>query len=135
MTAIQGGSLVWNERELSGMPSFLNTKAVLAGGVLAGIGASACCVGPLLLLSLGISGAWIGHLTALEHFRPLFVVLTAVFLGLAFWRLYVKPQRCSAADDCTAGRARTVQRILFWILAPITLTLVASPWVLPLFYR
>jgi mercuric ion transport protein len=117
------------------MPSFLNTKAALAGGVLAGIGASACCVGPLLLLSLGISGAWIGHLMALEHFRPLFMVLTAVFLGLAFWRLYLVPQSCTGSDGCTADRTRTVQRILFWILAPITLALVASPRILPLFYR
>jgi mercuric ion transport protein len=118
------------------MPSFLKTKAALAGGVLAGIGASACCVGPLLLLSLGIGEAWIGHLTALEPFRPLFIALTAVFLGIAFWRLYPVPQSCAASDGCVPGRrTRSVQRILFWILAPITLALVASPWILPLFYR
>ena len=117
------------------MPSLLNTKAALVGGVLAGIGASACCVGPLLLLSVGIGGAWIGHLTALEPFRPLFIVLTAVFLGLAFWRLYLVPRDCATGDSCIADRTRNVQRILFWILAPITLSLVASPWILPLFYR
>ena len=58
------------------MRSSLNAKMALAGGVLAGIGASACCVGPLLLLSLGVGGAWIGHLTALEPYRPVFIVLT-----------------------------------------------------------
>src|SRR5215469_17977690 len=99
---------------LLGMPSFLNTKAALAGGVLAGIGASACCVGPLLLLSVGIGGAWIGHLTALEPFRPLFVAMTAVFLGLAFWRLYLVPQSCATSDDCGVDRTRNLQRILFW---------------------
>jgi mercuric ion transport protein len=102
--------------------------------VLAGIGASACCVGPLLLLSVGIGGAWIGHLTALEPFRPLFIVLTVVFLGLAFWRLYLVPQSCTASG-CVADRTRKVQGTLFWILTPITLALVASPWMLPLFYR
>src|ERR1700746_2162387 len=55
--------------------SVRNTKTTLIGGVLAGIGASACCVGPLLLLSMGIGGAWIAHLTALEPYRPLFIVL------------------------------------------------------------
>ena len=66
------------------MRSPLNAKTTLVGGVLASIGASACCVGPLLLLSLGISGAWIGNLTALEPYRPVFISLVIVFLGLAF---------------------------------------------------
>jgi mercuric ion transport protein len=117
------------------MRLFLNTKAALVGGVMSGIGASACCVGPLLLLSVGIGGAWIGHLTALEPFRPLFIVVTAVLLGLAFWRLYLVPQSCATSDGCAVDRTRNVQRILFWILTPITLGLVASPWILPLLYR
>jgi mercuric ion transport protein len=112
-----------------------NAKLALAGGVLAGIGASACCVGPLLLLSLGIGGAWIGHLTALEPYRPIFIVLTTVFLGLAYRKLYLVPQSCALEDNCIAERTRHTQRILFWILAPVTLGLVASPWVLPIFYR
>jgi len=117
------------------MPSLLNTKAALVGGMLAGIGASACCIGPLLLLSLGIGGAWIGHLTALEPFRPLFIVLTAVFLGLAFWRLYIVPPPCAEDDLCVVNRTRRVQRLLFWIVTPMTIGIVASPWILPLFYR
>jgi len=117
------------------MSLFLNTKAALVGGVLAGIGASACCIGPLLLLSVGISGAWIAHLTALEPFRPLFIALALVFLGLAFRKLYLVPQTCSIDASCAADRTRNVQRLLFWVFAPIALALVASPWVLPLFYR
>ena len=113
----------------------LNTKAALVGGFLAGVGASACCVGPLLLLSVGIGGAWISHLTALEPFRPLFIVLTGVLLGLTFWRLYLVRQSCATSDGCAVDRTRKVQRILFWIVTPITLGLVASPWILPLLYR
>ena len=117
------------------MPSLVNTKLALTGGVLAGIGASACCVGPLLLLSMGIGGAWIGQLTALEPYRPIFIVLTVAFLGGAFWKLYLVPQNCTVEDSCLADRTRRVQRICFWILAPLTLGLVASPWILPIFYR
>ena len=66
--------VLWNERGHSEEEILrvlreaesLNTKLALAGGVLAGVGASACCVGPLLLLSLGIGSAWIAHLTAQE---------------------------------------------------------------------
>ena len=39
----------------------LNANTSLVAGILAGIGASVCCVGPLVLLALGIGGAWIGR--------------------------------------------------------------------------
>ena len=117
------------------MRSVLNTKTTLIGGVLAGIGASACCVGPLLLLSMGIGGAWIAHLTALEPYRPVFIVLTALFLGWTFWKLYLVPQICAVGDSCIADRTRKAQRILFWVLLPVVILLVVSPWILPLFYR
>jgi hypothetical protein len=40
-------------------------KIVAAGGILAAVAASSCCIVPLLLFSLGVSGAWIGNLTAI----------------------------------------------------------------------
>ena len=46
-----------------------------AGGVVGAFLASACCIGPLVLLTLGISGAWIGNLTALEPYKPIFAVI------------------------------------------------------------
>ena len=115
--------------------SNMNTKLALVGGVLAGIGASACCVGPFLLLSLGIGGAWIGHLTTLEPYRPIFIGLTILFLGLAFRKLHLVPQSCGGEDSCYADRSRRVQSVFFWIFVPLSLGLVASPWILPLFYR
>jgi len=117
------------------MRPLLNTKTALLGGMLAGIGASACCVGPLLLLSLGISGAWIVHLTALEAYRPIFIVLTILLLSIAFWKLYLAPGSCASEENCLADRTRKLQRILFWILAPVILVLIASPWILTLVYR
>jgi len=50
----------------------------LLGGILAAITASMCCTGPLLLVLLGMGGAWVSGLTALEPFRP-------VSLGFAFF--------------------------------------------------
>ncbi|MBL7590294.1 mercuric transporter MerT family protein, partial [Escherichia coli] len=48
-------------------------RGVLAAGGIAAILASACCLGPLLLVALGFSGAWIGNLTVLEPYRPIFI--------------------------------------------------------------
>ena len=51
-------------------------KLVAAGGILGAIAASACCIAPLALFSLGVSGAWIGNLTALAPYQPYFIAAT-----------------------------------------------------------
>ena len=55
-----------------------------AGGVIGAVLASSCCIAPLLLLTLGVSGAWIGNLTALEPYKPVFLGVALVFIGLPF---------------------------------------------------
>ncbi|VEB92764.1 putative mercuric transport protein [Citrobacter koseri] len=47
-----------------------NGRGALFAGGLAAILASACCLGPLVLIALGFSGAWIGNLTVLETLSP-----------------------------------------------------------------
>ncbi len=48
------------------------------GGLLAGAGllgallASSCCIVPLAFVTLGIGGAWMSNLTALEPYKPYF---------------------------------------------------------------
>ena len=50
-----------------------NGRGALFAGGLAAILASTCCLGPLVLVALGFSGAWIGNLTILEPYRPIFI--------------------------------------------------------------
>jgi mercuric ion transport protein len=131
-------SLPWGELDrtiFKAMRSPLSPKLSLVGGILAGIGASACCLGPLLLLSLGISGAWISHLTALEPLRPIFLLLTVLFLALAFRKLYMVPPNCNTGVVCVVDPTRRAQRLLFWIVTALVGALATSPWFLPLLYR
>src|SRR5580693_8206814 len=79
------------------------TKQLWAG-VLAAIVGSLCCVAPLVLLTLGISGAWISQLTALEPYRPIYIGGMVVFLGLAFRQLYIVPARCAPGEVCANAR-------------------------------
>ena len=104
------------------------------GGIVAAIGASICCVGPLLLLALGIGGAWISNLTALEPYRPIFIGVTLLFLGLTYRQLYFVPQPCAAGAECPDLGALRRQRLIFWLVAVLLLGLLAVPWVAPLFY-
>ena len=91
-------------------------------------------MGPLVLLALGISGAWIGSLTALEPYRPIFVGLTLLFLGFAFYSLYLARPTCSSESACANPPTLKRQRLVFWIVTAVALGLIAVPWFVPLFY-
>nr|WP_152736948.1 MULTISPECIES: mercuric transporter MerT family protein [unclassified Pseudomonas] len=112
----------------------LTGKGSLIAGVLAALGASLCCVGPLVLLALGVGGTWVGNLTAMEPYRPFFIALTLLFLGLALRKLYLVPQVCTPGTPCADPRTIQRQRRLFWIVAALLLGLLAVPWLAPLFY-
>lgn len=103
------------------------------GALLAATGASACCVAPLLLLSLGIGGAWVSNLTAMEAVRPFFIILTLVFIGLGYRQLVVLPEYCEEGKVCTSPKVKRNQRLLFWIGSGFLLMLLAFPGYAPFF--
>jgi len=103
-------------------------KGTLIGSIIAGIAASTCCLGPLLLLTLGISGSWIGNLSAMEPFRPYFIGLTLILLGLAFRKLYLVPQSCAVDAPCATPSNLRKQRIIFWIVSVFVLIVMSFPW-------
>lgn len=109
------------------------TKQLWASALVAVIG-SLCCVAPLALLGLGISGAWIGQLTALEPYRPIFIGVTVLFTGLAFRQLYIVPARCAPSDACATPRLQRRQRQVFWIVVAGLAALIAFPWYAQLFF-
>ena len=60
-------------------------RLVVVGGLLGALAASSCCVLPLVLFSIGVSGAWIGNLTALAPYQPYFIAATLACLGYGYW--------------------------------------------------
>jgi mercuric ion transport protein len=106
----------------------------LLAGVVAAIGASACCVGPLLLVLLGVGGAWASRLVALAPLQPLFIAAALVFFGVAFWRLYRRPMDCAPGQACSVPVVRHRQRMLFWALGVAAAALMAFPLYAPIFY-
>lgn len=109
-------------------------RAALAVGGLAAILASACCLGPLVLLALGVSGAWIGSLTALERYRPIFIGVTLVALYFAHRRIYRQAEKCAPGEICTVPSVRKSYKLLFWIVAGLLGIALIFPLVAPLFY-
>ncbi len=110
-----------------------NTSWLGIGAILSAIGASLCCVGPLLLLSLGIGGAWMSTLTSMESVRPFFLILTLIFIGLGYRKLYLIPENCKEGEACASPEVKQKQRMIFWIGSGLILLLLAFPWYAPFF--
>lgn len=107
--------------------------ALFAGG-LAAILASTCCLGPLILATLGVSGAWIGNLTVLEPYRPLFIGMALVALFFAWRRIFRRARACEPAEVCALPQVQTAYKVIFWIVSALVLIALAFPYLLPLFY-
>lgn len=112
----------------------MNQKQAMIAAILTGIGASLCCVAPLLLISIGLGGAWLANLSVLEPVRPLFIILSLAFVGFAFYKLYLTPKECRSGTACIDETTHTKQRLLYWVITVPLLGLLAFPWLAPLFY-
>lgn len=111
-----------------------NARGALAAGGLAAILASTCCLGPLVLVTLGFSGAWIGNLAVLEPYRPFFIGMALAMLFFAWRRVFRPVQACAPDDVCAVPRVRTLYKTIFWIVSTLVLIALAFPYVAPLFY-
>ncbi|TAM85103.1 mercuric ion transporter MerT [bacterium] len=116
------------------MPEPANTRSALAAGGLAAILASTCCLGPLVLVALGFSGAWIGNLTLLEPYRPIFIGAALIALFFAGRRIFRSAHACKPGEVCAVPQVRTAYKFIFWIVAALVVVALAYPYILPLFY-
>jgi mercuric ion transport protein len=78
-------------------------RLTAAGSLLAALAASSCCILPLVLFSLGVSGAWIGNFTRLAPYQPWFVAATIAFLGTGYWLVY-RSSKLACADEGACAR-------------------------------
>ncbi len=107
--------------------------ALLVGG-LAAILASTCCLGPLILVALGLSGAWIANLTLLEPYRPFFIAGALVALFFAGRRIFRPARSCQPGEVCAVPRTRRIYKIVFGVVSALVLVALIYPYVAKLFY-
>jgi len=99
------------------------TKLTVVGGLLGAVAASSCCILPLTLFGLGVSGAWIGNLTRLAPYQPYFLILAAASIVYGGWRVYKARQRaCIPGSAC----ARPVNNWIVYFGLLVSLMLVAA---------
>lgn len=105
-----------------------SSSPAIAAAVVAAIGASACCVLPLLLVLLGVGGAWMANLTALDAWRPWFIAATAVFLVLAFRALYGSQASCETDAQCVDPHVLRRRRRWLWLATILIACLLLFPY-------
>jgi mercuric ion transport protein len=109
------------------------SSALFVGG-LSAILASTCCLGPLILVTLGVSGAWIGNLTQLEPYRMYFVAGALVALAVAGRQIFRPARACAPGEVCSLPHTRWVYKILFGIVSVLILVAVLYPYFVRFFY-
>jgi mercuric ion transport protein len=106
-----------------------------AGGVIGAVLASSCCIVPLVLVTLGISGAWIANLTALEPYKPVFAAAALVFIALGFRYVYFRPKvPCADGSYCARPQSARLTKSALWFAAVLVILAVTVGWWAPLFY-
>lgn len=95
--------------------------------------ASSCCLGPLILLSPGVSEVWVGNLTMLVPLQPAFVAVAWVALFFGYKRIWA-PTACAAGQMCATPTASLSYKVLFCLITGIDIADLGFPILAPWFY-
>ena len=110
-------------------------RLIAAGGILGALAASSCCILPLVLFSLGISGAWISNFTALAPYKPYFAAGTLALLGYGYYLVYVKPKQVCADGSCARPLPNRLVKVSLWIATVLVVVALAFDYIAPLLLK
>lgn len=107
---------------------------LLAAGGLTALLGSVCCLGPLVLVSIGLGGAWLSELQVFEPLRPYLLGAAVVLLFLAYRRIWRPAAQCAPGQVCALPKTRRRYKTLFALAASLLSAALLSPYLAPLFY-
>ena len=120
--------------DTAGNTSGLKSRT-LAVASIAGVLASACCIGPLVLASIGLGSIVASVVAAFEPLRPIFIVIALSALGFAGWKIYRRPlAACASGTACALPQTSRIHKVVFWVITVIVLMLITFPYYVVLFY-
>lgn len=108
-------------------------KVLAVGGLVGAVAASSCCILPLVLFGLGVSGAWIGNFTQLAPYQPCFIAVTLVCLGGGYWLLYRSSNRaCDDGEACAQPLPRRLVKAALVAAAVLVIAALGFDFIAPL---
>ena len=105
-------------------PGGRGVQILAFGGLFGALVASSCCILPVALFSLGISGAWIANFTQLAPYQPIFIGASVAFVGGGYWLVY-RASRQACADDQACARPLP-NRLVMVVLVIATIVVIAA---------
>lgn len=102
----------------------MKEKFLAGGGILAAVLASSCCIGPLILAAVGMSGA--GFIAPVAEYRPIFIGVTFALIGAAYYFTYGRRKKACCPDE--RPKRRWVQEISLWAITAVAVGLAAFPY-------
>ena len=109
------------------------TTLMAAGGLLGALAASSCCILPVILFSLGISGAWISNFTQLAPYQPYFLAATTLFLGTGYWLVHRASNRaCVGGEACSRPLPNRLVKIVLVLATVLVVAALGLDFLAPL---
>jgi len=106
-----------------------------AASLLGAAAASLCCVLPLILFGLGVSGAWIGNLTRLALYEPYVIAATVACLGCGYWLVYRSSKvACTEGKDCTKPLPARLIKIALVVATALVAVALLVDYVVPILF-
>ena len=107
---------------------------IAAGGLLGALAASSCCILPLVLFGLGVSGAWIGNFTRLAAYQSYFLTATLAFLGYGYWLVYRSSKRaCADGETCARPLPNRIVKTSLIVATMLVVAALGLDFIAPLF--
>jgi mercuric ion transport protein len=104
------------------------------GGLLGALAAASCCIMPLVLFGLGVSGAWIGNLTGLAPYQPIFITTSLACLGAGAWLTRRESKRpCAEGEACARPLPNRLVKTALIVAAVLVVAAISFDFLGPLF--
>ena len=122
--------------ELSNSSGSLSQSSYLAvGGLIGATLATTCCIAPLVLVLLGVGGAWVGNLTALAPYQWYFAMFALGCLAAGFWHVYFRPKaECAEDSYCAKPGSNRLVIIVLWIGSLLVISSILVNVITPFIY-
>ncbi|MBI3587270.1 MAG: cation transporter, partial [Ignavibacteriales bacterium] len=102
------------------------TTLTSVGGVIAAVIASLCCIGPVIVVFLGVGS--IAAFSVFEAYRSYLIGLTVAFIGLAFYFTYRKREIKCEDGTCKIESASKWAKTGVWSATILTILAIGFPY-------
>lgn len=107
-------------------------RTALGVSAIAALLAPVCCLGPFLLITLGLSSAWILYLMSLaECSRPFLIIIALLTLILSFQRIWHPISPALMGQTCSIQQDIVTYKGFFIFVVTLVIIILMLPYVAP----